>query len=181
VGCGAGNYTLKLLFQLPDLNCTLLDLSQPMLDRAVERVSTATTGRVVDAQGDVRQFDFQPNSLDLIVAGSVLHHLRSEEEWRAVFAGFHTALRPGGSVWVFDLVESSTAPVGAQMQQRYGEYLVQLKGEDYRDTVFEYIAQEDTPKSLVEQLDLLREVGFAHLEILHKTACFATFGASKEG
>src|SRR5262245_19619272 len=34
VGCGAGNYTLKLLEQIPNLDVTLIDLSQPMLDRA---------------------------------------------------------------------------------------------------------------------------------------------------
>ena len=41
VGCGAGNYTLKLLESLPNLDATLIDLSQPMLDRARERVSRA--------------------------------------------------------------------------------------------------------------------------------------------
>src|SRR5437879_10774517 len=30
VGCGAGNYTLKLLECLPNLDVTLIDLSQPM-------------------------------------------------------------------------------------------------------------------------------------------------------
>src|SRR5438034_7780463 len=45
VGCGAGNYTLQLLEHLPNRNATLIDLSQPMLDRARERISQATTGR----------------------------------------------------------------------------------------------------------------------------------------
>src|SRR5215208_7768507 len=51
VGCGAGNYTLKLLQRLPDLDATLLDLSRPMLDRAVQRVTAATTGTVTALQG----------------------------------------------------------------------------------------------------------------------------------
>lgn len=34
VGCGAGNYTLKLLTKLPGLAVTMIDLSRPMLDRA---------------------------------------------------------------------------------------------------------------------------------------------------
>src|SRR5271154_4631406 len=46
IGCGAGNYSLKMLQRLPGLNCTLVDLSRPMLDRAVERV-TAAGGRNV--------------------------------------------------------------------------------------------------------------------------------------
>src|SRR2546429_4271750 len=36
VGCGAGNYTLKLLEQITNLDVTLIDLSQPMIDRATE-------------------------------------------------------------------------------------------------------------------------------------------------
>src|SRR5215211_8249350 len=57
VGCGAGNYTLKLLEQLPDLDVTLIDLSRPMLDRATGRVGRATTGNVRAIQGDVRETD----------------------------------------------------------------------------------------------------------------------------
>src|SRR6185295_15730114 len=47
VGCGAGNYTLKLLELLPDLNVTLIDLSRPMLDRAVERIRPVTSGEII--------------------------------------------------------------------------------------------------------------------------------------
>src|SRR3954454_22293570 len=46
VGCGAGNYTLKLLERLPGLDPTLVDLSRPMLDRAAGRVGRATIGQV---------------------------------------------------------------------------------------------------------------------------------------
>ena len=46
IGCGAGNYTLKLLQRLPDLNITLIDLSKPMLDRALQRLSPLTTGNI---------------------------------------------------------------------------------------------------------------------------------------
>src|SRR5690606_5823787 len=38
IGCGAGNYTLKLLERLRRLEVTLVDLSRPMLTRAVERI-----------------------------------------------------------------------------------------------------------------------------------------------
>src|SRR5215475_3324603 len=50
VGCGAGNYTLKLLEQIPNLDVTLIDLSRPMLDRATERVGRATGGTVATIQ-----------------------------------------------------------------------------------------------------------------------------------
>lgn len=179
VGCGAGNYTLKLLEQLPNLNVTLVDLSQPMLDRAVQRIQPKTTGAVKAIQSDIRQLDLGQNRFDIILAAAVLHHLRTDDEWRAVFQKFHDALRPGGAIWIFDLIESSIPEIQTLMWRRYGEYLAALKDEAYRDAVFAYIAKEDTPRSVPFQLDLFRTVGFSEVEILHKNSCFAAFGAVK--
>jgi tRNA (cmo5U34)-methyltransferase len=179
VGCGAGNYTLKLLESLPNIDATLIDLSQPMLNRAKERVKQATTGRIKAIQGDIRDVELPEGEFDIVLAAAVLHHLRTDQEWRDVFTAFHRALRPGGSVWVFDLVESSIPAVQELMRQRYGEYLTGLKDEAYRDHVFAYVEKEDTPRSLLFQLDLLRQVGFSQVEILHKNVCFAAFGAVK--
>src|SRR5262245_40818206 len=161
VGCGAGNYTLKLLELLPNLDATLIDLSQPMLNRARERVSRATAGRVTNIQGDIRKIELDEERFDIVLAAAVLHHLRADHEWQEVFAKIHRALRPVGSVVVFDLVESSIPAVQELMQQRYGEYLTGLKDEAYRDHVFAYVEKEDTPRPLQFQLDLLRQVGFS--------------------
>ncbi len=179
VGCGAGNYTLKLLQQLPDLDVTLLDLSQPMLARARERIGAATRGKVATIQGDIREVVLERAGYDVILAAAVLHHLRTATEWEAVFTKFLACLKPGGSLWIADLVEHSLPQVQNLMWQRYGDYLTQLKGEAYRDQVFAYIEQEDTPRSLLFQTDLLRAVGFGAVEVLHKNGCFAAFGAIK--
>lgn len=179
VGCGAGNYTLKLLERLPALDITLVDLSQPMLDRARERVAPKTTGQVKTLRSDIRALELGAAQFDIILAAAVLHHLRTDDEWRAVFAKFHRALRPGGSIWIFDLVESSIPAVHQMMWTRYGEYLTGLKDAAYRDHVFAYVAKEDTPKPLVFQLDLLRDVGFSQVDVLHKNSAFAAFGAVK--
>ena len=179
VGCGAGNYTLKLLERLPNLDATLIDLSQPMLDRARERVSRVTSGRITTVQADIREVKLQDGEFDIVLAAAVLHHLRTDQEWRDVFTAFHKALRPGGSLWVFDLVESSILVVQQLMRQRYGEYLTRLKDDAYRDHVFAYVEKEDTPRPLLFQLDLLRQVGFNQVEVLHKNVSFAAFGAVK--
>ena len=181
VGCGAGNYSLRILERFPNLDVTLVDLSSPMLDRAVERVSRVTTGRVTALQGDIRELEIGESCFDIICAAAVLHHLRETEEWRAVFSKLHSSLRAGGSLWISDLIEHSDDRVQALMWERYGEYLVQLKDKAYRDHVFAYIAQEDSPRPLMFQLDMLRSVGFGTVDILHKNRCFAVFGAIKGG
>ena len=69
LGCGAGNFSLKLapLFALEKV--TLVDLSANMLDRAMERLG----GRGVElraVQCDVRDLDLEPDSQDIIVAAA---------------------------------------------------------------------------------------------------------------
>ncbi len=184
IGCGAGNYTLKMLQKIPNLNCTLMDLSRPMLDRAHQRISAASMGRIEILQTDVRQAKLNAESFDIILAAAVLHHLRTDQEWRQVFSAILRWLRPGGSFWVFDMVTQSSPVVHALMWQRYGEYLSQLKGngetgQAYRDSVFAYIEAEDTPKPLLWQINLLSDVGFMNVEILHKNGPFAAFGGQK--
>jgi tRNA (cmo5U34)-methyltransferase len=119
VGCGAGNYTLKVLERLPNLDVTLIDLSRPMLDRAVERVSRATSGRVTALQGDVRELQIGEARYDIICGAAVLHHLRETGEWRSVFSKFHQSLRAGGSIWISDLIEHTDPRVQALMWERY--------------------------------------------------------------
>ncbi len=112
------------------------------------------------------------------MAAAVLHHLRSDEEWEQVFRKFYETLKPGGSLWISDLIRHSHTGIHQAMWTRYGEYLVQLEDESYRDKVFAYIEKEDSPKPLMFQLNLLQSVGFETVEILHKNSCFAAFGRS---
>jgi len=180
VGCGAGNYSLKILERLPGLDVTLVDLSQPMLDRAHERISAATRGAVRTIQADIREVDLGEETFDVIVAAAVLHHLRADSEWQAVFAKLYQALKLGGSLWIYDLVQHVHPEIQRDMWGRYGQYLTAMKDESYRDHVFGYIEQEDTPKSLSFQIEVMRAVGFREIEVLHKNVCFAAFGASRD-
>jgi tRNA (cmo5U34)-methyltransferase len=176
IGCGAGNYTLKLLDKVSPSQITLIDLSRPMLDRAVQRISAVSNAKITPRQGDIRSLDLGENQFDIVVAAAVLHHLREDSEWQAVFSAIHRSLKLAGSFWVSDLVTHDNPAVRQVMWQRYGEYLTKLKDETYRDHVFAYIEQEDTPRSLTFQLNLLQQVGFRQIEVLHKNNCFAAFG-----
>lgn len=181
IGCGAGNYSLKLAERLPGARFTLVDLSAPMLERARARLEAAGATVAEIRQGDIRALDFAPESFDVIVAAAVFHHLRTREEWERMFRRLHAWLRPGGSVWIFDLVRHEIPALQAMMWQRYAQYLEQHGGVAYREKVFRYIEEEDTPAPLGFQVDLLRAAGFAQVEVLHKNSCFAAFGAVKAG
>ncbi|MFP9097661.1 class I SAM-dependent methyltransferase [Flavobacterium sp. RHBU_24] len=176
IGCGAGNYTLMMLGKLPNLNCTLVDLSQPMLTRALERVSPETMGSVTTVCADIREAELADGSFDIILAGAVLHHLRDDADWETTFTKLYSLLKPGGCLMISDLIIQETDAITAYTWERYGDYLESVNGKDYRQNVLDYIALEDSPRSMTYQLDLMKRVGFSRTEILHKNMCFGAFG-----
>lgn len=179
IGCGAGNYTLKMLEKIPGLHCTLIDLSMPMLKRAKERVSAVTQGEVNILQADILKAELPELHFDIILAASVLHHLRGADEWITVVKKIFHALKPGGSFWISDLVTQDSEPLNRLFSDQYARHLESLGGEAYRDKVLDYIEHEDSPRSVNFQLDLMKQVGFRHTEILHKNGSFAAFGGIK--
>lgn len=179
VGCGAGNNTLKLLQSVSPLDCDLVDLSAPMLIRAVERISKINTGRIRTFQGDFRILNLPDNHYNVILAAAVLHHLRDDEDWERSFAKLYQLTAPGGSIWITDMVAHEIEGVQDMMWDRYGRYLVDQGGKVYKNKVFDYIDREDSPRTVTYQLELLKKVGFQRVELLHKNACFAAFGAIK--
>jgi tRNA (cmo5U34)-methyltransferase len=179
IGCGAGNYTLKMLSKINNLNCTLNDLSMPMLQRAKERVSAQTKGNVTLLQDDMRDLNLPDSHFDIILAAATLHHLRDDADWERVFAKFYKTLKAGGSIWISDLISHDSPPLIKLFDQQYSDYLDNLGGPEYRKKVLDYVAREDTPRSLNFQLALLTKVGFKQVEILHKNSSFAAFGAIK--
>ena len=179
VGCGAGNYTLKMLEKINGLNCTLNDLSMPMLQKARERVSAHTNGTITVIQDDMRNLSLPDEAFDIILAAATLHHLRDDADWEKVFANMYRMLKPGGSFWISDLISHDAEPLNRLFQQRYSDYLDTLGGPEYRKKVLDYVAYEDTPRSVTYQLDLLQRTGFRQVEVLHKNSNFAAFGAIK--
>ena len=179
IGCGGGNFTIRILRKIPGLHCTLLDLSRRMIDRAAERVHSA--GGIVDRiiQEDVRTADMGSGQFDIVVSGAVLHHLRNRTEWIDVFRKIHRAMKPGGTYWFWDLVRHENGEIEKVQRARYEEFLRGVGGKEYQDEVFAYIEREDTPESATFIIQSLAEAGFVKIDILHKNVCYAAVMAVK--
>jgi tRNA (cmo5U34)-methyltransferase len=179
VGCGAGNFTLRLVERLQLSQIALVDLSRPMLERAVERLSAATQAQLTVLQGDVRDVPLPQGGFDVAVAGAVLHHLRGDDEWAAIFRKLHAALAPGGLLAVYDLVDHDSPGVREVMWAHYRAFLVTTLGEEAARGVFHVLDTEDSPRGLMWQLRLLEQCGFEGIEIVHKHSTFAAFLARR--
>jgi tRNA (cmo5U34)-methyltransferase len=179
IGCGAGNYTLKMLSKIPNLECTLLDLSKPMLNKAYERVMSETENTVKTVQSDIRTAQLPEDYFDIILAGAVLHHLRDDGDWGYVFKKLYKLLKKNGCLMISDLVTQNTAVLTKYTWECYGSYLNKVAGNEYSKKVLEYVEKEDSPRSINYQIELMKKSGFKNIEILHKNICFAAFAGIK--
>ena len=179
LGCGAGNFTLKLLDLIPDLDCTLVDLSSPMLDKAKERIAKVSKGKISTVQTDFLNLQLPAETFDIVVTGAAMHHLRTDEEWETVFTKIFKSLKKGGCFWISDLILHDNPAINQLMWKRYADYLEGIGGKAYQENVFAYIDKEDTPRSVMYQLDLMKKIGFSTVDVLHKNSCFSVFGGIK--
>ena len=122
--------------KIPNFNCTLVDLSLPMLDKAFERVSQQTNNCVTILQGDIREVELNKNYYDIILAGAVLHYLRDDNDWVTTFDKLFNLLRPGGCLMISDLITQDTELLNEYTWERYGDYLEGLGGKEYRQKVY---------------------------------------------
>ena len=177
LGCGAGNQTLNLLRAFPDADCTLLDISTAMLERARERVGSVAAGKVTLVAGDLRTAELPEGGFDIVVAAAVLHHLRDEADWRAGFSRIYKLLKDGGVLLVSDLIRHENPAVEAVFKARQEAFLREALGDAEAERILRSIAASDTPSPLEYQFDLLRKIGFREVALLHKTLVFGAYYA----
>ena len=80
---------------------------------------------------------------------------------------------------ISDLITQENETLNQLTWEKYGDYLENHGGKEYRLKVLEYVAREDSPRSLNFQLRLMKRVGFREVEILHKNLCFGVFAGIK--
>lgn len=178
IGCGAGNFTLKVLQSLPKLNCTMIDLSRPMLKKAEERIKEYGAA-VKIIQDDIRNIILSESSFDFVIAAAVLHHLRTKREWLDILGMIFQALKPGGTFWFWDLIKHEIYSVEMMQIEKYKNYLIGLKDEEYQKHVFDYIEKEDSPETSTFIIKTMMDVGFRKVDIIHKNSKFAAIVGMK--
>jgi SAM-dependent methyltransferase len=117
VGGGYGVVTEEVLRAFPRAVVTLQDYSQPMLDRARERLA-AYGGRVEYAVGDLRDPKWTEavgGPFDLAVSAIAIHNLRDLGQIAASYRAVAGVLKPGGVFLDYDLF-GLIGGIDAQMQ-----------------------------------------------------------------
>ena len=111
-GCGYGR-TLEELAAAGYDNLVGSDFSNAMLARA--RNASPSVGLV---QNDGRSLPFQPNSVDLVILFAVLTCIPDDDEQRLLVAEIQRLLRPGGLLYISDLLLNEDK----RNRERYDQY-----------------------------------------------------------
>lgn len=179
IGCGGGNFSVRLSRRLPQLRVTLIDLSEAMLERASARLKAENRHVEQVMQGDIREISLPPDTFDVVVAGAVLHHLRTREQWHDVFANIHRGLKSGGAFWYWDLIRHENEDVQAVQSRRFAEYLIERNGREQQERTFVMIEKSDTPETPLFLMQTMLETGFVNIDIVHKNTNFIAMVARK--
>jgi SAM-dependent methyltransferase len=105
LGGGYGVVSEEVLLTFPQAVLTLQDYSQPMLDRARERLA-AYAGRVNYAVGDLRDPAWThgiAGPFDLAVSAIAIHNLRDRAQIADCYRAIATVLKPEGMFLDYDL------------------------------------------------------------------------------
>jgi len=106
IGSGAGNTILPLITLFPNSDIIASDLSVDLLALLKEYIDKHLHfehNKLLLFQLNAEELDFKPSTFDIVVGGSILHHLLSPEK---AISGVHDVLKPGGCAIFFEPFEA---------------------------------------------------------------------------
>lgn len=136
--------------------------------------------------GDVRyqlanfeSYDFD-SVYDVAVSSLALHHLVSEDDKIKFYKKIYSCLSPGGVFYNADVILGSSPHLQKRYMEKWHEYMnLQVSVEEIEQKWIPQHYDEDHPSKLTNQLDWLRNLGFAEVDILWKYFNFAVYGGCK--
>lgn len=162
LGAGTGNLSVLLRAMFPKGSLRLVDISDESLAACRRRFESDARTEFISA--DFRDLVFDNDSIDLLLSSISIHHLTAIEK-RRLFQRAFQWLRPGGvfsfcdqcagrSPWVYqrhiDQWREQSEAAGASPDE-WEMWMRHQRDHDHHDT-------------LVDQLDWLREEGFADVD-----------------
>ena len=178
VGTGQGNVAALVLDAFPEARAVGLDVSEPMMQIAMERMSQYGD-RFRYHLGDFVDGDLPADlggPFDVAVASRSIHHLPTDNK-RRLYRKLFTALKPGGGFFNLD----SVAPADDFLRARYRVVGRLARGEEPRpaDTAPRGPSVGHYYETLDEHLGLLRDAGFSSVDCFWKRLGMTVLGGYK--
>ena len=174
LGAGTGLLSTFVRSWYPSAHIHLMDVSEPMLDRARTRLAADTNVSFEVADYATSAL---PQNQDAIVSALSIHHLDHAAK-KSLLAKIFAALRPGG---VFVNAEQVAGPTSALDEFYKKLWLQQVREagatpDQIADSL--YRQQDDRCASVEDQLDWMRHAGFSDADCWFKDNRFAVLAGT---
>ncbi|CAM4339923.1 class I SAM-dependent methyltransferase [Gillisia limnaea] len=165
LGCGNGNITAQLVSYFPNAIFTLVDASSEMIDLCRNQFNDYD---FIYSNMYFKDFLFNAESYDLIVAGFSLHHCDNTEK-QSVFRDINSSLKKGGIFSYSDLMITKTNPDHPMLLKEWGKFV----NNNFPDGkkwawVMEHYEAFDKPTDYLVQIEWLKNAGFSNIQIAFK-------------
>lgn len=176
LGCGNGNVTTRLMQLFPDSHYTLLDASSEMLNLCSEHFKGF---KVELIESYFKDYSFENNCFDMIVAGFSLHHCDSQEK-QMLFKRIYNSLKKGGIFSYSDLMISKNKPEHLYLLDEWKTFVYKSfpDGEKW-EWIMDHYDEFDKPDDYNDQIDWLKNAGFRIINIPTKKSYWAHIQAVK--
>ena len=177
LGCGTGLELDFIFARVPNARVTAVDLSSEMLARLKARLERAWYGpRVEIAQGSYLTMPFRAGGFDCVVSVQTMHHFTPDVKL-GLYTRIAHALKAGGMYIEGDYVVPPDEE--RSLLARYAETVKSLRanGTIGVDELVDGKYHIDIPLSVQSQVAILREAGFADVEVVFEQGAAAVFRA----
>jgi tRNA (cmo5U34)-methyltransferase len=179
IGAGDGASSELLRTIAPGAEAVLVDFSEPMLARAGERLGEGGWTAVrADLSSPAWVQALPGGAYDAAVSSYAIHHLTAERK-RELFTEVFGLLEPGAMFVNMDVVKIAGPLDGVFDEEILANAAALHRGRGHEEGEPLDDHSEDRPDPAEDQLEWLREAGFADVELQFKWAEGAIFGAVK--
>ncbi len=174
-GCGTGTLALRALSELPDVEFTLCDPSEGMLEVAKEKLKRENIDFKITTS-DALSYE---NEFDIVTAIQSHHYYDVETRYTAVKKCYR-ALKDDGIFMTFENIRMSTEKSDSIALDRWGQFLSDhgwtpegVKNHKARRGVDMF------PITIEQHLEMIKNAGFRSVDILWASYMQAGFWAIK--
>lgn len=162
LGCGSGNLSQLLCSRFPEARIQLVDFSAKLIEQCRSRLPEDAT--VEFLQEDFRSLAFAPGSFSLVVSTISLHHLTHSEK-AELFGNVFGWLEDDGIFTYSDQFAGVTDDLYARQMADWKAQSDQLGASAAEwEAWMEHQESHDYHATLIDQIDWLRQAGFATID-----------------
>lgn len=179
LGCGTGTIASAVKNAFPNAKLTCLDISGKMLQIADSKINGAQETTYINS--DFHEFNFD-KKYDAVVSSLALHHLVTREDKFDFYRKIYSGLNNGGAFVNADVVLASTDILQKRYMEQWKDFMcMNVTKDEVENKWIPTHYEEDRPVSLMEHIEMLKEIGFADIDVVWKYYNFAVYMAVKRG